>query len=63
LYLKKMKNFYDGYTKDTAVILLHDFDNNHHLFEASMKFLLDQKVEFLSHHISKELVSDQLSTE
>lgn len=42
-----MKDFFNHYEKDTAVILLHDFDNNHHLFEASMDFLLEQKIEFL----------------
>jgi peptidoglycan-N-acetylglucosamine deacetylase len=55
LYLMEMKKFFEGCKKDTAVILLHDFDNNHHLFEASMNFLLDRKVEFLNYHISKEL--------
>lgn len=55
LYVKKMQKFFDNYTKNTAVILLHDFDNNHHLFEASMRFLHNQKIEFLNYHISDKL--------
>ena len=29
---------------------IHYFDNNHHLFEASMTFLLSKKVQFLDYH-------------
>lgn len=53
-YIKNMKKFFDGYKSDAAVILLHDFDNNHHLFEASMEFLLKQKVEFLNYQILEQ---------
>jgi len=48
LYLNKMQDFFDSYTTDTAVILLHDFDNNQHLFEVSMEFLLSKRIHFLS---------------
>lgn len=47
LYINKMNDFFDHYTKDTTVILLHDFDHNHHLFDASMKFFLSRNVQFL----------------
>ncbi|MEI8295441.1 MAG: polysaccharide deacetylase family protein [Alphaproteobacteria bacterium] len=50
LYLSKMHHFFNDYKKESAVILLHDFDNNHHLFEASMAFLLNKKVQFLDYH-------------
>ena len=50
-YIKNMNKFFDGYKSDTAVILLHDFDNNHHLFEAFMEFLLNRKIEFLNYQI------------
>lgn len=47
LYLENIRNFFDKYKKDTAVILLHDFDTNHHLFELSMKFLIEKNIKFL----------------
>lgn len=31
-YIKNMKKYFDGYKGYAAVVLLHDFDNNHHLF-------------------------------
>lgn len=46
-YLQGLESFYDNYTEDTAILLLHDFDNNHHLFEVSMQFLSDKNVTFL----------------
>lgn len=53
-YIKNMKKFFDGYKSDAAVVLLHDFDNNHHLFESSMEFLLKQKIEFLNYQILEQ---------
>lgn len=50
LYLSKMHHFFNDYKHESAVILLHDFDNNHHLFEASMTFLLSKKLQFLDYH-------------
>lgn len=47
LYIHTMQRFVDNYKKEVAVLLLHDFDNNHHLFEASMTFLFNQNIEFL----------------
>lgn len=44
-----MKIFFNTYNKKTAIILLHDFDNNHHLFEATMSFLLNQGITFLNY--------------
>ncbi|MFO1257532.1 MAG: polysaccharide deacetylase family protein [Gammaproteobacteria bacterium] len=50
LYLSKMHSFLNDYEKEKAVMLLHDFDTNHHLFEASMTFLLNKKIQFLDCH-------------
>lgn len=51
LYLHKMQDFLKNYTKHSATLLLHDFDTNHHLFESSMKFLIDNDVRFLNYQI------------
>lgn len=48
LYIKNMENFFINYNKETAIILLHDFAHNHHLFMESMKFLLSKKFNFLN---------------
>lgn len=48
-YLNKMHRFFNDYQEDSAVILLHDFYNNHDLFKASMTFLLSKKVQFLDY--------------
>lgn len=50
LYLNRMHQFFNNYKNELAVVLLHDFDTNHHLFEASMKFLLSKKIQFLDYH-------------
>lgn len=55
LYVDNMRKFFKTYPKDTAVILLHDFNNNHHLFEASMEFLIDNKVKFLDCQINEKI--------
>ncbi len=51
LYTKQLEEFFKAYQKDTAVILLHDFDRNHDLFEASMAFLLERRVQFLAYQL------------
>lgn len=53
-YIKDEKNFLDNLQheyelikdNENCVILLHDFDNNHHLFEAAMRFFLDNNSKF-----------------
>lgn len=46
-YLELLEDFYQQYPKETAILLLHDFDHNHHLFKLSLEFLLDKKIQFL----------------
>lgn len=53
LYLDKIKTFFGQHQKETAILLLHDFDNNNHLFKPSMQFLLDQKIEFLNYQVQQ----------
>lgn len=48
LYKAKLLNYWDQSTNDIEIILLHDFNNNHHLFEETMTFLLKKHVKFLS---------------
>lgn len=55
LYVKQLKDFYTNYDAPEAVILLHDFDHNHHLFELTMDFLIEKKVEFLPYRINGSL--------
>ncbi len=46
LFLQKLETFFEAYQSNDAVMLLHDFDSNHHLFEVTMNFLLLKKVIF-----------------
>lgn len=55
LYLKNLECFYSAYKDEIATILLHDFDHSHHLFEESMRFLLDKNVVFLEPTFSKNI--------
>ncbi len=46
-YMKKFQDhFYESH-REIEILLLHDFDSNHHLFEQAMEFLQTKKVEFL----------------
>ena len=47
-YLLKLIQHWDNATKTTEVILMHDFEDNPHLFEITMKFLIAKNVNFLS---------------
>lgn len=47
LYLKNFSTFFRKSKNDAEVILLHDFEENHHLFVLSMNFLLKKEVIFL----------------
>lgn len=47
LYLKKLQEDWDNHAQETIILLLHDFDYNHSLFEATMTFLLEKNVRFL----------------
>lgn len=51
LYLENMQNFAKNYTQESAVILLHDLEGGHHLFEAAMNFLLENNAQFLDFKI------------
>lgn len=37
---------------DTAILLLHDFDRNHHLFRLSMEFLTTRNIQFLPFNLA-----------
>ncbi|HJZ23879.1 MAG TPA: polysaccharide deacetylase family protein [Candidatus Babeliales bacterium] len=47
-YEKNLKEFQQGSEKEECVLLLHDFDFNHHLFKITMDFLLRMNIQFLS---------------
>ena len=46
-YRCQLEDFWNQYPRETAILLLHDFDRNPHLFEETMTFLLRKKVNFL----------------
>ena len=52
LYLDQLKEFYNTYPDQTGVILLHDFDDNHHLFDIAMDFLSSKNITFLEYSIN-----------
>ncbi len=45
-YKKELIEFYEKSSMQDIVMLLHDFDRNHHLFDVTMEFLLSKKVDF-----------------
>lgn len=47
-YEQALSKYWEEGTKEDPILLLHDFDRNHHLFERTMAFLLSKKIEFLS---------------
>ncbi len=49
-YLNELKKFWDHAQQETYTLLIHDFDNNHHLFEMTLDFLLRKRVTFLPFH-------------
>lgn len=46
-YMNAFQSYFCASNREIEILLLHDFDNNHHLFEQAMQFLQEQKVEFL----------------
>lgn len=46
-YIRNLENFWNQYSDDTAILMIHDFDRNTHLFDKTMSFLLSKKVQFL----------------
>jgi peptidoglycan-N-acetylglucosamine deacetylase len=48
LYQKKLETDWSTSPRTTEIILLHDFEHNHHLFTLTLDFLLKNKVNFLS---------------
>lgn len=44
LYRQQLELFFNAYESNSAVILIHDFENNHHLFEITMDFLLSKNI-------------------
>lgn len=49
LYLERLNAFCDTYTSESAIMLVHDFDGNHQLFELTMQFLMAQNIQFLDY--------------
>lgn len=52
-YRNKLEEFWNCSQEETQVLLLHDFAHSHHLFEATMEFLLSKKLNFLSFKAGK----------
>lgn len=48
LYKQNFEKIFFESSKEVEVVLMHDFENSQHLFEAAMQFLKDQNVKFLS---------------
>lgn len=46
-YLKKLETDWESFTNNPAILLLHDFDHNHGLFEATLDFLRKKNTNFL----------------
>ena len=46
-----LQKSYDACQGDGAILLVHDFAHNHHLFELTMHFLQDKEVEFMSFEV------------
>lgn len=46
-YMKNLIQFQKNSLIEESIMLLHDFDLNHHLFELTMKFLLKKNISFL----------------
>ncbi|HQS84054.1 MAG: hypothetical protein B7Y25_06450 [Alphaproteobacteria bacterium 16-39-46] len=46
-YQKKLEEFWEKSKDKTHVLLHHDFDHTHHLFEITMNFLFEKRVQFL----------------
>jgi len=44
LYRQKLELFFNAHKSNSAVILMHDFEKNHHLFEITMDFLLSKNI-------------------
>ena len=47
LYIDNLKNTFESYERDTAVVLLHDFDHNSNLFYLSLEFFLENNLNFI----------------
>lgn len=52
LYIDQFSQQCDTSIQDPAILLLHDFDNNHHLFQLSMEFLMRHNISFLPANLS-----------
>ncbi len=46
LYLQNLENCFQQSEREDEIILLHDFDHNHKLFEITIAFLLNKNVKF-----------------
>ncbi len=46
-----LKRHYKTNPLTDEIILLHDFDHNHHLFEVTMAFLLQKEATFLPFNV------------
>lgn len=45
-YIELLNTTYETYQKPSAVLLMHDFDTNHHLFDVTMYFLQTKQCNF-----------------
>lgn len=50
-YLKLLDHQYQQQVSLQTVLLLHDFDHNHHLFEDTMTYLLNQNITFIAPYL------------
>ncbi len=46
LFENRLKELLSNYNHPSMILLVHDFDNNHHLFETTMNLLLKKNVKF-----------------
>lgn len=51
-YQEKLIAYYNCPSKSNPIMILHDFDSNHHLFEITMDFLLNLSVSFLNYQVN-----------
>lgn len=46
-YREALESSWDHHSNDNPIILMHDFNDSHHLFEITLNFLKDKKCNFL----------------
>lgn len=61
LHRQKLVEFMNSYPHETAVVLLHDFEDNHVLFDVLMQCLLSKNIEFVEFPCSNNEATDSAS--